>query len=314
MSQTLFSFVIVLVPFLFSSNQITKSKPNRSINCAKKKNTGIAVGTITMLHACQRRSERLALVARAPARRAFSSSLPVLVVVSTVHSATSSLRIVAPLSSNTSTPSTFFTCLHTFLILLYTTRSTTPASPSLLLRSNCSKKAGEVSGHLASIPPLLIPSTSQFIYPQTGTSMQFSILSTSANINVKILKTSLGLPSYIQLIELWQKQEPVEMPPKSIKAEPAFALICYLCPKTPQFSDLSHLLTHISSKSHLSHRFKIQLKSKTELAARVQLDNFDDWYNTNGLDTLLSDRMHTKENKKATKQKPSGQVRFSKTS
>jgi len=99
------------------------------------------------------------------------------------------------------------------------------------------------------------------------------------------------------------------MPPsKPAKAEPGFALICYLCPKTPQFSDLSHLLTHISSKSHLSHRFKIQLKSKTELAARVQLDNFDDWYNTNGLDTLLSDRMATKETKKAAKKKPAPQV------
>ena len=97
-------------------------------------------------------------------------------------------------------------------------------------------------------------------------------------------------------------------PPKPAKVEPSFALICYLCPKTPQFSDLSHLLTHISSKAHLAHRFKIQLRSKTELAARVQLDSFDDWYNTNDLDTLLSDRMNTKESKKAAKQKQLTQV------
>ena len=110
-------------------------------------------------------------------------------------------------------------------------------------------------------------------------------------------------------MEQLQKEESDEMPPpKPIKAEPGFALICYLCPKTPQFSDLSHLLTHISSKSHLSHRFKIQLKSKTEIAARIQLDNFENWYNVNDLDALLSDRMNTKENKKAIKKKPAAQV------
>lgn len=78
-------------------------------------------------------------------------------------------------------------------------------------------------------------------------------------------------------------------------------LLCMLCPKEPHFSDISHLLTHISSKSHLSHRFKLQIRSQAEPEAREQLDNFETWYSENGLDDLLSDRLATKEHKKMAK-------------
>lgn len=77
-------------------------------------------------------------------------------------------------------------------------------------------------------------------------------------------------------------------------------LICSLCPKTPQFSDVSHLLTHISSKSHLSHRFKLQIRSQSELDARQKLEEFEVWYAENGLEDLLSERMAAKEQKKNT--------------
>ena len=78
-------------------------------------------------------------------------------------------------------------------------------------------------------------------------------------------------------------------------------LLCDLCPKKPRFSDVSHLLTHISSKSHLSNRFKLQIRSQGEPEARKLLADFDSWYNDNGLEDLLSERLTAKEQKNTTK-------------
>jgi hypothetical protein len=78
-------------------------------------------------------------------------------------------------------------------------------------------------------------------------------------------------------------------------------LLCDLCPKKPRFSDVSHLLTHISSKSHLSNRFKLQIRSQGEPEARRLLADFDRWYTINGLEDLLSERLNAKEQKKTTK-------------
>lgn len=87
------------------------------------------------------------------------------------------------------------------------------------------------------------------------------------------------------------------MPPKPVPMQ----LICKLCPLNPLFSDVSHLLTHMSSKSHLSNRFKLQIRAQSEQHARLQLENFDDWYDHNGLDKLLSERLAAKEQRKAAK-------------
>lgn len=64
---------------------------------------------------------------------------------------------------------------------------------------------------------------------------------------------------------------------------------------------MSHLLTHISSKSHLSNRFKLQIRSQAESEAKQQLADFDNWYIENGLEDLLSERLTAKEQKKNTK-------------
>ncbi|KAK3939686.1 hypothetical protein QBC46DRAFT_436961, partial [Diplogelasinospora grovesii] len=83
------------------------------------------------------------------------------------------------------------------------------------------------------------------------------------------------------------------------RSDPAtIPLKCSLCPKKPNFSDVSHLLTHISSKSHLAHRFKIELKSHTERDALDSLRQYDDWYERYGIRGLLADRMAAKEVKK----------------
>lgn len=87
------------------------------------------------------------------------------------------------------------------------------------------------------------------------------------------------------------------------KPNTSIPLICTLCPKIPNFSDISHLLTHISSKSHLATRFKLQIRSQAEPEARKQLDIFDTWYDNNGLENLLTERLATKQVKKEAKDK-----------
>jgi hypothetical protein len=100
----------------------------------------------------------------------------------------------------------------------------------------------------------------------------------------------------------WDSTAIFEMPPK-VKAECSVPLLCNLCPKSPTFSDISHLLTHISSKSHLSNLFKLKIRAQGEQEAKDKLDDFEVWYNDNNLDALLSDRLATKDQKKANKDK-----------
>jgi hypothetical protein len=93
---------------------------------------------------------------------------------------------------------------------------------------------------------------------------------------------------------------------KQGKKSTTIPLHCTLCPKNPQFSDISHLLTHISSKGHLSHRFKLQIRSQGEPEARRQLDTFETWYAENNLEDLLSERLAAKEQKKTVKRVRTG--------
>ncbi|EFW99763.1 hypothetical protein CMQ_81 [Grosmannia clavigera kw1407] len=76
-------------------------------------------------------------------------------------------------------------------------------------------------------------------------------------------------------------------------------LECVLCPKRPSFSDVSHLLTHVSSKSHLHQKFNMEFKAKTEIGARERLRRYEEWYSINGIETLLSDRLAAKNHKTA---------------
>ncbi|KAK4240770.1 hypothetical protein C8A03DRAFT_12898 [Achaetomium macrosporum] len=85
-----------------------------------------------------------------------------------------------------------------------------------------------------------------------------------------------------------------------VKGEAAsIPLKCTLCPKKPNFSDLSHLLTHISSKSHLAHRFKAELKARDNEEAQDEVRQYDQWCERYGINGLLAERMAAKEQKKA---------------
>lgn len=75
-------------------------------------------------------------------------------------------------------------------------------------------------------------------------------------------------------------------------------LHCTICPKRPNFSDISHLLTHVSSKGHLSHLHKLQVRSHQEIEAGQQLAIYNTWYQHNGIGQLLSERLLQKQAKK----------------
>lgn len=75
-------------------------------------------------------------------------------------------------------------------------------------------------------------------------------------------------------------------------------LHCMICPEQPNFSDVSHLLTHVASKAHLSNYFKLQVRSHQDVQALELLQGYDTWYHANNLSQLLSDRMTSKESRK----------------
>ena len=77
----------------------------------------------------------------------------------------------------------------------------------------------------------------------------------------------------------------------------SFTLQCTICPKDPTFSDVSHLLTHMGSKGHLSHHFKAQVRSRQDLSVREKLQTYDQWYQKNEIEHLLSQRLNIKESK-----------------
>ncbi|KAJ5817544.1 Terpenoid cyclases/protein prenyltransferase alpha-alpha toroid [Penicillium robsamsonii] len=77
-------------------------------------------------------------------------------------------------------------------------------------------------------------------------------------------------------------------------------LMCSICPGQPQFSDVSHLLTHAASKAHLASHFKLKLRAD-DLNAIGLLKEYDDWFDANGYAKQLAARMANKELRKKKK-------------
>jgi hypothetical protein len=82
-------------------------------------------------------------------------------------------------------------------------------------------------------------------------------------------------------------------------------LHCNICPKRPNFSDVSHLLTHIASKGHLSNYYKVKVRSSHEDASRRIIDAYDQWYAEWGVEELMSERMNQKD-KRRSRARPAG--------
>ncbi|KAF9879731.1 hypothetical protein CkaCkLH20_02542 [Colletotrichum karsti] len=78
--------------------------------------------------------------------------------------------------------------------------------------------------------------------------------------------------------------------PKNPDGNP-IPLLCCVCPSTPRFSDVSHLLTHLSSKGHLHILNTTRLTSLADFSALQTITDFDKWYDANGLHQLLAERL-----------------------
>ncbi|KAJ9626259.1 hypothetical protein H2203_003891 [Taxawa tesnikishii (nom. ined.)] len=76
-------------------------------------------------------------------------------------------------------------------------------------------------------------------------------------------------------------------------------LLCNICPKKPNFSDTSHLLTHIASKGHLSHYYKTKVRSSNEEASRKLVEEYDAWYAACHIEDLMSERLDQKDRRKS---------------
>jgi hypothetical protein len=86
-------------------------------------------------------------------------------------------------------------------------------------------------------------------------------------------------------------------------ANRSIPLLCSVCPDTPNFSDVSHLLTHIASKGHLHHETQTRLKSHQDLSASLALQRYEIWYKEHGIEALLVDRLKAKQVKEAARRK-----------
>ncbi|KAI9728959.1 MAG: hypothetical protein M1828_000044 [Chrysothrix sp. TS-e1954] len=80
-------------------------------------------------------------------------------------------------------------------------------------------------------------------------------------------------------------------------------LQCSICPRKPHFSDVSHLLTHVASKGHLSFYYKLKVRASQEQEAKVSVDAYDHWYLDWEVEKLMSDRMRQKD-----RRRPRGRV------
>lgn len=87
--------------------------------------------------------------------------------------------------------------------------------------------------------------------------------------------------------------DPAQLIPQDIP------LSCNVCPRRPDFSDISHLLTHIQSKGHLAAYYKLQVQAGTDAEAQDTVDTYEQWYADYGLEDLMRERMSQKDKKKA---------------
>lgn len=84
-------------------------------------------------------------------------------------------------------------------------------------------------------------------------------------------------------------------------------LHCSICPKKPNFSDTSHLLTHIASKGHLSHYYKVKLRAAHDQDAKDLIDLYDSWYDEWRVEDLMAERLLLRE-ARGTKRRNKGQL------
>ncbi|CZT18339.1 uncharacterized protein RCC_04183 [Ramularia collo-cygni] len=92
----------------------------------------------------------------------------------------------------------------------------------------------------------------------------------------------------------------------SLPASATIPLSCKVCTRRSDYSDLSHLLTHIASKAHLSNYYNLKLKSGHDAEAQRTIDEYDDWYDEWGFQDMMQERMAQKEIKKESNKETNG--------
>lgn len=92
---------------------------------------------------------------------------------------------------------------------------------------------------------------------------------------------------------------PVPLPSNLLPENRQIPLLCFVCPETPKFSDVSHLLTHIASKGHLHHETQTKLRAHQDIAAAFALQQYEQWYRDFEIETLLVERLRAKQVKEA---------------
>ena len=98
---------------------------------------------------------------------------------------------------------------------------------------------------------------------------------------------------------------PSQFPSSTKLHTDSIPLKCNICAKKPTFSDVSHLLTHIASKGHLSTYYKIKVRAGQEEDSRQLIEGYDTWYATWNIEYLMSERMNLKDQKKRPRARPS---------
>lgn len=90
-------------------------------------------------------------------------------------------------------------------------------------------------------------------------------------------------------------KNPLDDPKPS--SSPGIPLVCLVCTNTPRFSDLSHLLTHLSSKGHLQTQNDVRIRATQDPAAADKVATYDKWYMDYGIERMLAERLKAKDEK-----------------
>ncbi|KAK4217032.1 hypothetical protein QBC37DRAFT_68567 [Rhypophila decipiens] len=86
---------------------------------------------------------------------------------------------------------------------------------------------------------------------------------------------------------------------------PKAELKCTLCIKKPNFSDCSHLLTHLGSKGHMASEARVMNNGRQHgppAPWQQMWKEFHDWKHRWGIDRMLQDRADAKEKKRVAKE------------
>ena len=86
-------------------------------------------------------------------------------------------------------------------------------------------------------------------------------------------------------------------------------LHCKICPNEPNFSDTSHLLTHVNSKAHLSHHKNTKLRAAlNDPDALAKKAEYKQWYERYHVEELLSERLAAKSSRDASHRNPTNRA------